>query len=395
MNPVRGARRRRLFLGGKRMSAVRKVMILSIKAGAGHLRAAQAIEAAFRERYPDVEVQNIDALEYTNAAFRNSFTEGYETLAGSLPSVWGYLYETLDKRPADSRFKRVAALFDRLNAQPLKKKVLEFAPDRIVCTHYLPPEVFGPMRVKGTLAAPVFVALTDYDIHAMWLQRGVDCYFVATGEMKYALEARGVENTVVHETGIPIMPVFSRVYTRATVAKKLGIAPDVPTVLMSAGGFGLIKIDQLVEVLAAKFAKVQLLTVAGKNEKLKERLDRSREKFPDKIFPFGFVNNMHELMAASDFTIAKSGGLTTSESLAMGLPMVVINPIPGQEERNATFLLESGAGLWAHTVSNLIFKTEMLIENPQRLRAMQKAARRAARPDAAYRIADIVMAASS
>ncbi|MCC6694069.1 MAG: hypothetical protein IT365_00435 [Candidatus Hydrogenedentes bacterium] len=121
------------------------------------------------------------------------------------------------------------------------------------------------------------------------------------------------------------------------------------------------------------------------------RLERAASKAPSHIIPFGFVDNMHELMAASDFAVAKSGGLTTSECLALGVPMVVFNPIPGQEERNAFHLIENGAGLWAHTAANMLYKVETLLGDPERLARMQANARRIGRPDAAYRIADAVV----
>lgn len=374
------------------MATIRRVLILSIKAGAGHLRAAQAIEAVFAEQYPEVEVEHLDALEYTNAAFRKSFTEGYETLARDLPTIWGKIYSSLEERPAKSTVKRVAAVFDRLNARPLRRAVRAFQPDAVVCTHYMPAEVVGRLRRKGKLAAPVYVTLTDYDIHTMWLQDGVDHYTVATEEMAYALDAKGLDGAQVHVTGIPIMPVFSTPWPgRAEMRERLGLRVTVPTLLVSAGGFGLFHIDRFAEELAARVPDVQFLAVAGRNKRLRRGLEKVARKHPDKILPFGFVDNMHELMAASDFAVAKCGGLTTSECLAMGLPMVIIKPVPGQEERNAAFLLESGAGLWAHTAAHMIYKVERLLAAPDRVAQMAAAARAAARAGAAYEVVRVVM----
>lgn len=377
------------------MGTPKKVLILSVTAGAGHLRAAQALEEAFRERYPQVEVVHLDALKYTNAAFRKGFSEGYEKLIKTLPSVWGMIYERLEERPTRSSTTRFVARFDRLNAGRLRKAVRDFAPDAIVCTHFLPAEVFGAARRKGKLAAPIGVALTDYDIHAMWVQEGVDNYFVATEEMANAMRLRGIPGANVHVTGIPILPIFTKRFPeRSAMRQRMGLRPTSPTVLISAGGFGMMRVDEVVGLLAERIPDIQLLAVAGKNQRLQAQLERVASRYPGKILPFGFVTNMHELMAASDFAVAKSGGLTTSECLALGLPMVVFKPIPGQEERNATYLLEQGVGVWAQTAAHLVFKVEQLLKNPERLACMREAARRIARPDAAYRITDLVMGGS-
>ncbi|MBX7255724.1 MAG: glycosyltransferase [Candidatus Hydrogenedentes bacterium] len=374
------------------MGTPKKVLILSVTAGAGHLRAAQALEEAFRERYPQVEIAHLDALEYTNAAYRKGFSDGYEKLIKSLPSVWGMIYGRLEERPPHSSTTRLVTLFDRLNAGRLRKAVQDFAPDAIVCTHFLPAEVFGAARRKRKLAVRVGVALTDYDIHAMWVQEGVDHYFVATEEMADAMRLRGTPGAKVHVTGIPILPVFTRRLPEpSAMRQRLGLRPASSTVLISAGGFGMMRADEVVGLLAERIPDIQLLAVAGKNQRLHAQLERVASRYPGKILPFGFVTNMHELMAASDFAVAKSGGLTTSECLALGLPMVVFKPIPGQEERNATYLLEQGVGVWAHTAAHMVFKVEQLLKNPERLACMREAARRIARPDAAYRITDLVM----
>ena len=369
-----------------------RVLVLSIKAGAGHLRAAQALEAAFAEEHPEVEVRHVEALEHTNAAFRRSFTGVYEELIKRLPSVWGMIYERMERKAVDSTMKRLAALVDRLNARPLLEQVEAFDPDRIVCTHYLPAELLAPRRRKGKLDCPLFVTLTDYDIHTMWIQQGVDGYFVATDEMEHALRAKGVGDATVDVTGIPIMPVFAKRYpAKAAMRRRLGLRPEPPTVLVAAGGFGLAGIDETVASLADVADDAQLLAIAGRNEKLEAKLRAVAESRPGRIVPFGFVDNMHELMAASDLAVTKCGGLTSSECLAMGLPMVIIDPIPGQEERNADYLLENGVAVKANSSAHLLYKVGRLLDDPERLAAMSAAARRIAKPRAAFDVAERVM----
>jgi len=172
---------------------------------------------------------------------------------------------------------------------------------------------------------------------------------------------------------------------------RLGLRPEPPTVLVAAGGFGLGSVDETVATLADAAADAQLLAVAGRNEKLRKALEEVAATRHGKVVPFGFVDNMHELMAASDFAVTKCGGLTSSECMAMGLPMVIVRPIPGQEERNSDFLLENGVAVRANSAAHLVFKVKRLLGDPARLEQMSAAAKRAARPRAAYEIAARVM----
>lgn len=375
---------------------VDRILVLSVKAGAGHLRAAQAVTHAIRERFPNVEVVSADALEYTNAAFRKGYTEGYETLVRNLPSVWERIYESLETKPADSNAKKLATLWSRLNTKHLLMFVENFKPDAIACTHFLPAEVLGAQRAKGKLRAPVYTILTDYDIHSMWIQEGVTGYFVASSEMAHALREKGIGTAFVEVSGIPILPEFAREYPpRETMRQTLGLNPAQRTVLVAAGGFGMMSADDAVKLLAGHLPEAQFLAVAGRNAELEKRLKKLARAYKGRVKPFGFVDNMHELMAASDVAVSKSGGLTTSECLAMGLPMLVFNPIPGQEERNAIYLLEHGAGLWTRTPAQMLFKVKALLDDPKRLADMQEAARRIARPRAAFDIAERLMGLAS
>jgi processive 1,2-diacylglycerol beta-glucosyltransferase len=375
------------------MEDSQRVLLISVRAGAGHMRAAQAIEEALRGRFPQVEVRNIEALAYTNAAYRRSFTGGYERLSRDLPSVWGLIYAQLEKKPVDSKTKKLTQLFDRMNIRPILKVIREFAPQRIVCTHYLPAEILAARRRKGKLGAWLSVVLTDYDIHTMWIQPGVDQYFVATEEMEYALRAKGVGDATVSATGIPVMPVFARTRDadKGALRTRLGLRPDLPVVIVAASGFGAVKADETLAMLARAIDCVQFLAIAGRSAELGSQSERVAQSHPGTVVPYGFVENMHELMAAADFMVTKSGGLTSSECLAMGLPMVIVNPIPGQEERNADFLLESGVALKANSPAHLVFKVHTLLTDGELLARMKRAALRVARPAAAYDIAEQVM----
>ena len=368
------------------MPDMRRILIISVRAGAGHLRAAAALEAAAKSR-PHLEVINCDALEYANPAFRQTFTRTYEKIASDLPSIWGMIYEKLEAQPVTSAMKKLSQLSSRVNARKLGEFVNAFAPHAVICTHYLPAEVLAPLKRNHKLDADLSIVLTDYDIHTMWIQDGADRYFVATDEMAHALRAKGIGNADVVVSGIPIMPQFAETYPdKPVIRRQLGLAEAPPTVLMAAGGFGMVPVDRAVDLLAAAIPDARFLTLAGRNEELHRALKTVAQKWPGRILPFGFVENIHQLMAAADLIVTKCGGLTSSECLAMGLPMVIIKPIPGQEERNSDFLLERGVALRANSMAHLVYKVKRLLAQPRTLARMSAAARRAAKPRAAQTI---------
>jgi processive 1,2-diacylglycerol beta-glucosyltransferase len=375
------------------MGELKKVLVLSVKAGAGHLRAALAVEEAFKKYHPDIEVKHIDALEYTNPAFRSTFSDGYNILAKNLPSIWGLMYESLEHKESDSKIKWLIQSFDQLNSGPLRKMVADYNPDAIVSTHFLPQEALSRKRVGRKLSARFHVVITDYDIHSMWVRNITDVYYVASDEMRYALDKKKSPDAEVRVTGIPVMSDFTHEYPSIEESRKLlGLNPDRPTVLLASGGFGYTPLDKIVPQLLNEIPNAQFLTVAGKNEKMKNSVETACAGFEDRVKVYGFVDNFHELMAASDFIITKAGGLTSSESLAMAKPMIIVKPLPGQEERNTSYLLEKGAAMLGHTPSHLVYKASKLIRHPEILQQMQKAASKIAKPDAAKKIVDAVVA---
>ncbi len=347
---------------------------------------------ALRDRYPEVSATHVDVLEYMNRVFVTTCVSTYSKLIHAFPTLWLAMYTSFEERNSDSRGKRATAAINRLSARRFLNYVADYDPDMVLCTHYVPAELLAPARRAKRLRAPLCVLLTDYEIHTMWLQDGVDRYFVATQEMAFALEAKGMGNARVDVTGIPTLPAFTaNVPAVAELRKKLNLHPDRPTVLVAAGGYGVRGALPVVADLAKHLPDAQFLAVAGNNARLRAHLDEIAQSYPGRVFPFAYVDNMHELMAAADVMISKSGGLTTTECLVAGLPIIVYKPIPGHEERNARFLLEQGAGLWAHSAAQVVFKTSQLLKDTARLGRMKAAARRAGRPDAAGVIAGFLM----
>lgn len=363
-----------------------RVLVLSVSAGAGHVRAAQAICAAAETAVPGVQAVHVDVMDHVASGFRTLYSESYIKLVERAPLLWSYLYQRSDRRESDALTDRFRRRLERLNTRRLDEVVDRLRPDAIVCTHFLPAELLARRIRQGIATAPVWVHVTDFDVHGLWLQSGMSGYFVANDEVAARLIAHGIAPEAVEVTGIAVMPRFAEPPDRADAASALGIDPTRPTLLVMSGGAGVGGIETSVEHLAALDERWQLVALAGRNAALLERLNEVAARFPGRVRPMGFTTEVERVMASADLVITKPGGLTTSECLAMHLPMVVVSPIPGQEERNADYLLESGCALKAVDLPSLGFKVKRLLESPARLQQMREAAARIARPDAAAAI---------
>jgi len=265
-----------------------------------------------------------------------------------------------------------------------------FDPDAVISTHFLPAQVFAPSRRKGRDAFCFGLVVTDFDVHAYWVQPSVDRLCVATEELKFVLAARGVPAERITVTGIPISGAFSAPHDRTVLRASLGLTEDRPVVLVMGGGHGVGSLEETVRT-ALSCGPADVLAIAGRNDELKAALEKLAAPSGTRLHVFGFVTRIAELMAVADVAVTKSGGLTTSECLAMGLPMVVRDPIPGQEERNADFLLEAGAGLKANGAASLEFKLRALLNDRERLSRMSAAARSVGRPHAAAAALEAVL----
>ncbi|HKC25230.1 MAG TPA: glycosyltransferase [Thermoanaerobaculia bacterium] len=361
-----------------------RLLVVSASAGAGHTRAAQAVEEAARALDPDGEVRHVDVLDFTQGAYKKAYVGSYLRMVDHAPAAWGYLYKAsdrLEKGIAD-RFTR---FFDKLEFARFRRFVRDTAPDALVSTHFLPPQVFASAKAKGKDTFPIAVVVTDFDVHAFWVQKTADLYCVASEELRAVLAGRGISEERIRVTGIPIAAAFREKHDVPALRARFGLAPDVPSVLLMGGGAG---VGTMLEAARAvlEAGPVQLLAVAGRNAELKTALEELAPPRGSRVVAFGFVEKIADQMAVSDLAVTKSGGLTTAECLAMSLPMVIRDPIPGQEERNCDFVLEAGAGVRANGLASLRFKVAALLADRARLASMREAARRVARPEAAVEV---------
>ncbi len=365
----------------------KKVLILSASAGAGHLRAAEAIERAFAESgSPDI-VHNHDSLRFTNPLFRRLYSKAYIEMVNRMPEVLGWLYDRLDQPDQDDRLQLE---FDKLNTGPLIKLLERTRPDVTICTHFLPAEIISWLVGKGRLNTRLAIVVTDFDVHAQWLCPHFAHYFVAIDETRAHLEELGVPAGKVTVTGIPIDPAFARPKDKAEMRRKHGLRPEGPVILSSAGGFGVGRVDELMTALLKLKHPAQVVAICGRNEQLRARLLKLAAGRPSDapvdLKVVGFTAEMDEYMAAADLIIGKPGGLTTSEAMARGLAFVVVSPIPGQEERNADHLLEEGAAIRCNNLPVIAYKVDALLDAPSRLAAMKAQASRLGKPRAAFDI---------
>lgn len=367
----------------------KKILILSAAVGAGHLRAAEALEKTFKQTKLAEEVLNIDVLNYTNPLFRRLYGKAYLDMVNNMPEVLGWLYDSLDK-PWENEKRRLA--LDRLNTLPFVNLLKKEKPDLAVCTHFLPSEIISWLKAKGKVNFPQAVVVTDFDAHAMWLCHHYEQYFVALDETKVNLSKIGIPAEKITVTGIPIDPIFSEPKDKSEMREKLGLAQDKLTIMVSAGGFGVGNIEHLLQALSELQTPSQIIAICGKNEELKIKLEKLAVKKLNNervsFMPIGFTKAMDEYMSASDLIVGKPGGLTTSEALAKGLIFCIVNPIPGQEERNSDHLLEKGCAIKCNNLPILAYKIDELVKDKIRFENMRQNVNNFARPNAAFEISE-------
>jgi processive 1,2-diacylglycerol beta-glucosyltransferase len=377
----------------------KRILLLSASAGNGHVRAADALLKEFQTR-PEVQnggdVQHWDILKYTTPVFRTLYSKVYLDLINRAPWLLGMVYKSTDKPWKET----VAQAFEKLNAAPFIDALRAYAPDLIVATHFTPPNIISWLNSKKItkknirIPAPAIV-VTDLDCHAMWLTRSYSHYFVTLPETNIYLQQMGIPADKITNSGIPVDPVFRTPKDKTATRLALNLHPDRFTILVSAGGFGVGPVELLIDQLLTMKTRAQVVAIAGRSAELKSKLERLAKKIPAdapiQIHPIGFTDQMDAYMAAADLLISKPGGLTVAEALARGLPMCIVNPIPGQEERNSDHLLEAGVAIKCNNPPTLAWKLDQLLAAPARLEKMRAAALTLGKPHAAQTIANTLL----
>lgn len=370
------------------MRKSKNILILSASVGAGHLRAAEAIELALRLLYPKLNVKNIDVLTLANKAFRRLYGQAYFDFVNHAPYLVGYIYDLLDQPPAKkARADRFRIALEKLSMHPFIT-LLESEPwDVVINTHFLPAEIIASLRRSGKLSIPHMTVTTDFETHRLWVHSPCEHYFTATAEGAAYLRYWDVRSTDITVTGIPIHPIFSQKKERDYCLASQGLKGKNPLILLLSGGFGVGPIEKLYRSLLDIAMQLEIVVVTGKNEELMERLNHIEPPSRHFVKILGFTTQIDELMAVADIIITKPGGLTSSEILAKGAAMAIVNPIPGQESRNSDFLLENGAAIKINTISTMPYKLTELLNAQAKLAMLKSNAFNLSRPKAAFDIA--------
>jgi processive 1,2-diacylglycerol beta-glucosyltransferase len=365
-----------------------RILIISASTGTGHIAAGAALAKAFARDDRVAEVVHKDALHFTNKLFRDIYSKGYTAMVRSAPTLFGWAY-----RSSDEPWKTdpVRLRIDRLNTWPLMKFIRQFDPHITVCTHFMPAGIISHLIESKQLRTHLAVVVTDFDCHAMWLSRAFHRYFVAIEEAKAHLEALGLPGTRVTISGIPIDPLFCTRIDRTRARQHYGLDPDKTTLLVCAGTLDRGSTEHIVTQIKQLRHDVQTVVLCGRGEDLQRRIRDLVRESGSRFHVLGFCDRMFELMQISDLFIGKPGGMTASEALASGLPMVIFSPIPGQEERNSDHLLEEGAAIKCNDLTTLPYKIDLLLDEPERLSSMRRNALRIARPAAARTIVETLL----
>ncbi|MBF0123268.1 MAG: hypothetical protein HQL21_07695 [Candidatus Omnitrophica bacterium] len=357
----------------------KKILILHATAGAGHRKAAEAIYNGFKARGM-TSVECVDALEYTHPFFRKAYTQGYEFMVGKIPKLWGIFFELTDQEWFQPIFRNTRRFYNGLNTAPLVRFIKDGRYDVIVTTHFLSTEVCGWLRRTGQINAKFVTIVTDYDVHKIWNVAGVDLFLVASEFTKGRLVAMGVDDKKVVVTGIPVDEKFIKLRDKRETRRMLGLAEDKFTVLVSTSSFGFGPIEELATLLR----DTQLVIICGNNKALYDAMV-ARENPHHKICKF--VDNMEELMAASDVMITKPGGLSITEALSYHLPLIFFSAIPGQEAGNVRVLAANGIGISDQSLSEIVSEIKALASFPDKLQAACQVTQKLSRP---HSVADII-----
>lgn len=365
---------------------MKKVLLLFISEHSGHHCASLAIEKALHQLDPGVETLNINSFNYTNPILEKVINQAYMSVVKRTPELWDYLY---DNPKVLKQTQALREMIHKFNTGKLNTLLDDFKPSAIVCTQAFPCGMVADYKKTFDLQIPLIAVLTDYAPHSYWIYNNVDYYIVPSKETGAKLIADGIDSSKIMEFGIPIDAKFQNSSDKVELRGRLGLDETKPCVLIMGGTQGLGPIKEIVRRMDRSHLDLQLIIACGTNKRLYKWL-KSR-KYQKKTLVLSYAPNIDELMQASDIILTKPGGITTAEALAKGLPMLIINPLPGQEAMNTKFLLEEGVAVKAESPEDVVILLDELMENRNKLKVMSDKARYLARPDSSVNIAKLIL----
>jgi len=345
------------------------------------------VSAALEERYPQTRASVVDSYRYASHVFHRVASNGYIGMVKMLPTLYAYLYDQAERA---TRISAIKTWLHHYTAMNLRHVIPKLAPDVVVCTHAFPCGVMAEYKRMDESAPPVVGVVTDFVVHPFWIHRNIDAYAVATPAMRQALVSRGIAPDKIEVTGIPIDARFGLPASKRALRRSLGIAPEKMTILVMGGGLGIGPLENAIVAIDRLSADLQIVVIVGKNVALGRRLRAVAAQLLHPARVVGFVPNVFDYMRASDVLVSKPGGLTSSEALAAELPLVMLRPLPGQEERNTRYLEDRGVGIRVRSSKELSNALGRLLEDRSKLERMRALACELSQPTAADAVADII-----
>ena len=372
----------------------KNILIFYGSYGGGHLSAAKSIKAYIENNYPDCKVNMIDCIEYINKYVNKVSTNAYKELAKKAPWAWKLVY----KDSKNGALAKISTASNKTMAHKLLGLILEINPDIIISTHPFSSQMCGYLKKKKKIDMPIATILTDYKIHEQWLEFSeyLEYFFVSNEQMKQDMTQKNIDSSKIFVTGIPVSEKFLLSHDRKKVCEEFNLNPENEVVLFFAGGeFGLGRKTTILmlKALIRLFSKLQVVAISGRNKKMNNKFKElvKATETEERIKIIEFTSKIPDLMSISKFVITKPGGLTITESLVSKLPILIINPIPGQEEENAEFLEKNGAGIWIKENSNIARHLKNLYRHPEILQNMEKKAEELAQPNSTAKICAILL----
>jgi processive 1,2-diacylglycerol beta-glucosyltransferase len=360
------------------------VLFLSARVGVGHTAAADAVRAELAVR--GIPGETVDSYRYAASFFSKVVSDGYIGMVRTVPRVYGYIYDRAERVKQAGGFRVWAAEFTARNLQAL---ITRMQPSVVVCTHAFSCNAMSAYKRLYNPALPVVGVVTDFVVHPFWIYKNVDAYAVATPEMRGALIERGIDPERIRVDGIPVdMRFADRSRSRDAIRRHLQLPLDRPVVLVMGGGLGLGPVSTTIRSLACLGPDLTVVVIGGRNVRLQRSVRDAAKAYPYQTRILGFVDNVVDYMLASDVLLTKPGGLTTSEALSAELPMILVTPLPGQEERNASYLADCGAALRPPKNGDIAAAVSLVLHDPARAARLRTAAARLRTPNAAAVIAD-------
>lgn len=363
-----------------------KFLIFSAPFGSGHTRAAQALASAMRTVSCGAEVTVLEGITPRDRFF-GTMASTYLTALRYWPEAYGYIYRWSSSGKAS---RLLPALILRANLR-IARTVSGERPRHVLATHPFAAVALGHLRACGAIGCPVSAVVTDFSVHPLWFHPGVDTYFVSNDQASQTLQDFGVSPRRIKATGIPIDPEFARIAGGERICYFPGVEKRFPRVLIMGGGLGLGPMEEVLLSVAGLSERLEVTVLAGRNVLAERRLRDLARALPNPVKVLGYTSEVASLMRRADLLVTKPGGLTCSEALACGLPMVLYDPLPGPEEGNASFLIECGAAVGAPSAAASGSLVRRLLFSPEsKLHDMRKAALRLGRPRAAIEIAGYI-----